>query len=100
MKAQFYHNWLICMIIMSFYSSTLVSQTSVKVFPGADKRTPSRSEYESWINNTNEGSTEQQTLANLDFFAWLKSEYGMTLDIYVISAGAIDKAGWIRQHSR
>ena len=35
---------------------------------GADERTPSRSEYFSWINNTNEGSTEKQTLVNLAFF--------------------------------
>jgi len=63
------------------------------VYPGADERTPSYSQYFSWINNTNEGSTEAQTLANLDFFKWLNHEYGMVLDIYVISAGAIDKAG-------
>ena len=60
---------------------------------GADERTPSYSQYFSWINNTNEGSTEEQTLVNLDFFRWLHDEYGMVLDIYVISAGAIDKAG-------
>jgi len=64
-----------------------------RVYPGADERTPSYSEYFSWINNTNEGSTEAQTLTNLDFFKWLHDEYGMVLDIYVISAGAIDKAG-------
>jgi len=63
------------------------------VYPGADQRTPSYSQYFSWINNTNEGSTEAQTIANLDFFKWLRDEYGMVLDIYVISAGAIDKAG-------
>lgn len=63
------------------------------VYPGADERTPSRSQYFSWINHTNEGSTERQTLANLDFFRWLHDEYGMVLDIYVVSAGAIDKAG-------
>jgi len=63
------------------------------VYPGADERTPSYSQYFSWINNTNEGSTEAQTLANLDFFKWMHDEYGMVLDIYVISAGAIDKAG-------
>ena len=63
------------------------------VYPGADERTPSYSQYFSWINNTNEGSTEEQTLVNLDFFQWLQDEYGMVLDIYVISAGAIDKAG-------
>ena len=60
---------------------------------GAHERTPSYSQYFSWINNTNEGSTEEQTMVNLDFFRWLHDEYGMVLDIYVISAGAIDKAG-------
>jgi hypothetical protein len=64
-----------------------------KVYPGADEQTPSYSQYFSWINNTNEGSTEAQTMVNLDFFKWLHDEYGMVLDIYVISAGAIDKAG-------
>ncbi|MBT3748592.1 MAG: hypothetical protein HOG34_06365, partial [Bacteroidetes bacterium] len=59
-----------------------------------DEKTPSLSQYFSWINNTNEGSTEAQTLANLDFFKWLHDEYGMVLDIYVVSAGAIDKARW------
>jgi len=93
-ESEIIGNWLICIIIMLFCTNALYSQTSEKVYPGADSKTPSRSEYESWINNTNEGSTEQQTLINLDFFAWLKSEYGMALDIYVISAGTIDKAGW------
>ncbi len=60
---------------------------------GADERTPSYSQYFSWINNTNEGGTEEQVLLNLDFFQWLHDEYGMVLDIYVISAGTIDKAG-------
>jgi hypothetical protein len=63
------------------------------VFPGAHQRTPSLSEYASWINNTNEGPTEAQVLANLEFFEWLHDEYGMVLDIYNISAGTIDKAG-------
>jgi len=70
-----------------------VASGEKKVYPGADERTPSYSQYFSWINNTNEGSTEAQTLVNLDFFKWLHDEYGMVLDIYVISAGAIDKAG-------
>ena len=35
---------------------------------GAAENTPSYSEYFSWINNTNEGPTEKQTLINLDFF--------------------------------
>ena len=33
--------------------------------------TPSVPQYFSWINNTNEGSTEEQTLINLEFFKWL-----------------------------
>lgn len=57
---------------------------------GADELTPSRSHYFSWIDNTNEGATERQTLANLDFFQWLHGEYGMGLDIYALDAGAID----------
>jgi hypothetical protein len=57
---------------------------------GATEKTPSYSQYFSWINNTNEGSTDHNTMVNLDFFEWLHTEYGMTLDIYVISAGAID----------
>lgn len=57
---------------------------------GADEKTPSKSEYFSWINNTNEGATEAQTLANLDFFRYLKDNYGMQLDIYAFDAGAID----------
>jgi len=64
--------------------------TAKTPFPGADESTPSRAQYFSWINNTNEGSTEKQTLINLDFFAWLQREYGMTLDIYAWDAGNID----------
>ncbi len=63
------------------------------VFPGADEQTPSRSQYFSWINNTNEGSTAAQTLVNLEFFAWLQREYGMVLDIYAWDAGNIDGGG-------
>ncbi len=57
---------------------------------GADESTPSRSHYFSWIDNTNEGSTERQTLINLDFFKWLHDDYGMELDIYAFDAGVID----------
>lgn len=57
---------------------------------GADELTPSRSEYFSWINNTNEGSTEAHTRANLNFFQWMHDRYGMQLDIYAFDAGAID----------
>lgn len=60
---------------------------------GADERTPSKSEYFSWINSTNEGSNEAQTLANLAFFRYLKETYGMQLDIYAWDAGNLDGAG-------
>ena len=65
-----------------------------KVFPGADETTPSRAQYFSWINNTNEGATAEQTLINLEFFKWLHDEYGMVLDIYAFDAGAIDGKGF------
>ena len=54
--------------------------------------TPSYAQYFSWINNTNEGATEAQTLINLDFFRWLNERYGMQLDIYAFDAGAVDGA--------
>ncbi len=60
------------------------------VFPGADESTPSLAQYFSWINNTNEGATEEQTLINLRFFEWLHDEFGMQLDIYAWDAGNID----------
>ncbi|MBT8038408.1 MAG: hypothetical protein KJO21_12780 [Verrucomicrobiae bacterium] len=63
-----------------------------KVFAGADESTPSLAQYFSWINNTNEGADEEHTRVNLEFFAWLKKEYGMQLDIYAFDAGAIDGA--------
>jgi hypothetical protein len=78
-------------LLMLLFISKFKAQE--KVFPGADESTPSRAQYFSWINNTNEGATEKQTQINLDFFAWLKSEYGMQLDIYAFDAGAIDGAG-------
>ena len=60
---------------------------------GADERSPSKAQYFSWINNTNEGSTEEQTLINLEYFRWLRDEYGMQLDIYAWDAGNLDGAG-------
>lgn len=70
--------------------TTTVSYSQEKVFPGADEKTPSKAQYFSWINNTNEGPTEKQTLINFEFFGWLKKSYGMQLDIYAFDAGAID----------
>lgn len=59
---------------------------------GADNNTPSVPQYFSWINNTNEGSTEKQTLVNLDFFRYLKDKYGMQIKIYAWDAGNFDGA--------
>jgi len=76
--------------VLFLASLALNAQETKKVFPGADEKTPSKSQYFSWINNTNEGATEEQTLSNFNFFKWLKEEYGMQLDIYAFDAGAID----------
>ena len=59
---------------------------------GADEKTPSHPQYFSWINNTNEGATEKQTLINLNFFRYLRDRYDMQLDIYAWDAGNLDGA--------
>ncbi len=59
---------------------------------GADELTPSVAQYFSWINNTNEGSTEEHTLINLDFFKYLQDTYGMNIKIYAWDAGNFDGA--------
>lgn len=51
---------------------------------------PSRSHYFDWINSQYEGTTEAQTLINMDFFQWLFDEYGMVLDVYALDVGNID----------
>ncbi len=63
-----------------------------KKLSGADETTPSHPQYFSWINNTNEGATEAQTLTNLAFFRYLREQYGMQLDIYAWDAGNLDGA--------
>lgn len=57
---------------------------------GADEKTPSYPQYFSWINNTDEGSTEKQTLINLEYFKWLRETYGMKISIYALDAGNLD----------
>lgn len=74
-------------LLLVFFFIHSVAQ---EVYPGADEKTPSRAQFFSWINNTNEGATEYQTLKNLEFFNWLKKEFGMQLDIYAFDAGALD----------
>ena len=59
-------------------------QAQQKEWPvgGADERTPSKAEYFSWINNTNEGATEAHTRINLDFFRWMKERYAVGLQAH------------------
>ncbi len=59
---------------------------------GADEKTPSHPQYFSWINNTNEGATEEQTLININFFKYLRDKYDMRLEIYAWDAGNLDGA--------
>lgn len=82
-------NKIFISIILTTLSLSLYGQENA-VYAGANENSPSRAQYFSWINNTNEGATEQQTLVNLNFFSWLRKEYGMQLDIYAFDAGAID----------
>ena len=65
-----------------------------KATSGADEKTPSLPQYFSWINSTNEGSTEEQTVTNLEYFKWLHDKYGMKLKIYAWDAGNLDGAGY------
>ena len=81
--------WIV--LVFAWASAALLfAGDGTEINRGATEETPSRSEYFSWINNTNEGATEDQTLVNLEFFRWLHDEYGMQLDIYAFDAGAID----------
>lgn len=64
-----------------------------KVFPGADESTLPVAHYFTWINNTAGGSPEKQTFINLDFFKWLRDEYGMRLDTYAFDADILDGGG-------
>ena len=91
---QFFNpSWIVVFFLLHLAFNGF-SQSSNIVFPGANEKTPARSQFFSWINNTNEGTTEKQTLSNLDFFQYLRDEYGMVLDIYAFDAGAIDGAGY------
>ena len=97
------HTILICLFV--FFASTLSAtaediyfkdngNSSAHPYGTITEGTPSVPQYFSWINNTNEGSTEGQTLINLEFFRWLHDEYGMHLGIYAWDAGNIDSASY------
>jgi len=80
-----------CLIVVSILNiRQAISQNFSFPLAGADSLTPSRSHYFDWINSQYEGTTEQQTLINLDFFHWLHDQYGMRLDIYSLDVGNID----------
>ncbi len=86
----FEHSIKVHIVFWTFLTSCCTITAQNKISSGADERTPSKAQYFSWINNTNEGATAEQTKINLEFFGWLKREYGMQLDIYAMDAGAID----------
>ena len=96
MKGFFVKNglfsYLLCALLLLaiLQGPGVFAEPSEKNTRGATESTPSLAQYFSWINNTNEGSNEEQTLINLDFFEWLHDEYGMILDIYAFDAGNID----------
>lgn len=82
--------FIMSLLLGLVFFSQIFAQSGESIYPGADEKTPSKAQYFSWINNTNEGATEAQTIINLEFFRWLYDEYGMRLDIYAFDAGAID----------
>jgi len=73
-------------------------ENNTKLTRGVDEKTPSYAQYFSWVNNTNEGSTEKNTLINLEYFKWLRDTYGMQLDIYAWDAGNLDGPGRAYDH--
>jgi len=79
---------LIVGLMLNYHQAT--SQNLSYPLAGADSLTPPRSHYFDWINSQYEGTTEEQTLINLDFFQWLHDQYGMKLDIYSLDVGNID----------
>ena len=57
---------------------------------GPDSTYPSQSYYFDWISSQYEGTTEEQAMAQLEFFKFLHKEYGMMLDIYSLDVGNMD----------
>lgn len=81
-----------CLVAVLFVMTSIAAAESADKYGTITEQTPSIPEYFSWINNTNEGPTEEHTLTNLRFFKWLHDEYGMQLGIYAFDAGTIDSA--------
>jgi hypothetical protein len=95
-KSIFFHRFgvrwsnLLKMSLIFFLLPAAATQEKTVVFPGADERTPSKSHYFDWINSQYEGTSEAQSLLNMDFFQWLHDEFGMSLDVYALDVGNID----------
>ena len=83
--------FLFTVLGLSILSITLLHSIGYTQSTEAElEKTPSQSHYFDWINSQYEGTTEAQTLINMDFFQWLHDEYGMVLDIYALDVGNID----------
>jgi hypothetical protein len=82
-----------CLFVAAVVATGAETGTAAK-YGTITEKTPSIPQYFSWINNTNEGPTEAQTLTNLQFFKWLHEEYGMRLGIYAFDAGTIDSQNY------
>ncbi|MDD6209589.1 MAG: hypothetical protein PUB21_03175 [Bacteroidales bacterium] len=76
--------------LLSALVATALAEPAQHPLAGADNSTPSKAMYFSWINHGWEGTNEEQTLVNYDFFRWLYDTYGMKLDIYLFDAGNMD----------
>ena len=80
-------------LLSSLAGQSRPAAPSDKVFPGADESTLPLAHYFTWINNTSGGAPEAQTFVNLEFFKWLRDEYGMQLDTYAFDADILDGGG-------
>ncbi|HYG34101.1 MAG TPA: hypothetical protein VEC99_04925 [Clostridia bacterium] len=88
LKSRWIPLWLAMLIAALPLSSEAAASQGFSV---ADDKTPSRAMYFDWINTEWHGHNEGKVLANLDFFRWLKEEYGMQLDIYLMDAATLDQ---------
>ncbi|WP_153798996.1 hypothetical protein [Foetidibacter luteolus] len=77
----------ICLLFLWCQAALLSAQP---ITAGAGEKTPSLSMYFDWINRNWHGSTEKKALAGIGFFEWMKDEYGMQLDIFLLDAGVFD----------
>lgn len=77
-------------LLVAIFFSVFPVQAQINGLFGPDSTYPSQSYYFDWISSQYEGTTEDQAMAQLEFFKYLHDEYGMTLDIYSLDVGNID----------